>query len=79
MPPSFSALGGAETLDGQTGLEWLDMTASTGFGFQEIQSELLPGGQFEGFRLATRAEVRTFWENAGATTIANSGNSSINY
>ena len=75
----ISALGGTVTLDGQTGLEWLDMTASTGFGYQEIQAELLPGGQFEGFRLATRNEVRTLWENAGATTIANSGNSSTNY
>ena len=56
------------TLDPVTGLRWLDVTNSTLFSYDQILVELGPGGEFEAFRLATSAEVLTFWENAGINT-----------
>ena len=55
------------TLDSDTGLLWLDVTLSTAYSYNEILTELLPGGAFEGFRLATRDEVAILWEHAGIT------------
>jgi len=55
------------TLDSDTGLLWLDVTLSTAYSYNEILTELLPGGAFDGFRLATRDEVATLWEHAGIT------------
>ncbi len=56
------------TLDPVTGLRWLDVTLSTPYSYDEILVQLGPGGVFEGFRLATSAEVLTFWQNAGINT-----------
>ena len=58
---------GADTLtvDPDTGLRWLDVPLSTAFSYDGILVELEAGGQFEGFRLATSDEVRTFFGNAG--------------
>ena len=55
------------TVDTTAGLEWLDLTLSTGLSFDEVAAELGPGGLFEGFRHATAAEIATFWGNAGIT------------
>ena len=56
------------TLDPVTGLRWLDVTNSTLFSYDQILVELGPGGEFAAFRLATSAEVLTFWQNAGINT-----------
>ena len=53
------------TLDSDTGLLWLDVTLSTPYSYNEILVELLPGGEFYGFQLASRSEVTIFWEHAG--------------
>jgi hypothetical protein len=66
------------TYDGETDLEWLDLTVTEGRTFDDITgvdgtNELAPGGDFEGFRHAAAREV-TGWgfaedglyENLGA-------------
>lgn len=40
-------------LDVNTGLDWLDITASAGMTYNEVLSEQGPGGLFEGWRYAT--------------------------
>ena len=56
------------TLDSNTGLQWLDVTLSTPYSYDEILVELLGGGTFEGYRLATSDEVKALWQNAGINT-----------
>jgi hypothetical protein len=53
------------TLDTDTGLRWLDMTESDGLSHEEVLQELMPGGTFEGFRLATSAELAQLFLAAG--------------
>lgn len=53
------------TYDTETGLEWLDVTLSTLYSYDEILTELEHGGTFDGYRLATADEIITFWQNAG--------------
>ena len=45
------------TFDPATGLEWLDVTLSTGRSFVDVAGETGVGGDFEGFRHATEAEL----------------------
>lgn len=59
------------TLDTNTGLGWLDITLSTPYSYDQILLELMPGGGFDGFRLAALSEVTAFWQNAGIPTIGN--------
>ena len=56
---------GSFTLDTATGLDWLDLTATQNYSFNQVSSLLGAGGSFEGYRYATAAEVKTFWANAG--------------
>ena len=56
------------TYDTETGLEWLDVTVSTPYSYDEILIELGPGGAFDGYRLATTDEILGFWQNAGINT-----------
>jgi hypothetical protein len=56
---------GTHTLDTETGLLWLDLTESSGLSHAEVLQALQPGGTFEGYRLATRAEVSALFANAG--------------
>lgn len=53
------------TLDSETGLRWLDLTLSAGLSHTELLQELSPGGTFEGYQLATAAEVAELFVNAG--------------
>jgi hypothetical protein len=53
------------TLDSATGLRWLDLTLSAGLSHTELLQELSPGGTFEGYQLATAAEVAELYVNAG--------------
>lgn len=57
------------TLDTDTGLEWIDPWIPTGSSFHSynyVMDELAPGGEFEGFRYATLAEVEVLlYSSAG--------------
>lgn len=66
---------GLLTVDTSTSLAWLDLTASQLYGlgpggrslgsFRFANSEIGPGGRFDGFRFATLAEVNTLFLDAG--------------
>jgi len=56
---------GTITLDTVTQLRWLDLTVTTNRSYNNIVSQLAPGGIFEGFRYANNSEVSQFWVNAG--------------
>jgi hypothetical protein len=56
---------GSLTVDTETSLAWLDLTLSENRSFNEVSAELGPGGDFEGFRYATQAEVAQLFLNAG--------------
>lgn len=53
------------TVDSDTGLEWLDWTATTNNSYEEIFSRLEPGGNLEGFQYATLGEVSALFTNMG--------------
>jgi hypothetical protein len=58
------------TKDTDTGLEWLDLTISTNRSWDDLvgldgSSEFIFGGDFEGWRYATLAEVQTLLANHG--------------
>jgi len=71
------------TQDTMSGLQWLDLTETYGSPVGTVSAELGTGGQFEGFRFATDAEVENFWLNfgidlsAGAPTSAASLDSNV--
>ena len=48
---------GLITLDTDTGLEWLDLTETRNLNYNYVSSQLGLGGQFEGYRYATKNEV----------------------
>lgn len=56
---------GANTLDTATNLQWLDLSASGGLSYNQVAAQFGSGGQFEGYRFATRAEVLTLFGDAG--------------
>lgn len=58
------------TLDMDTGLEWLDLTASTNCSFNQVATNSCKGGGFAEWRHATESEIRTFWTNAGLVDIS---------
>lgn len=45
------------TRDTDTGLDWLDLTETTGISYDDMLLELGVGGMYEGFRYATTADV----------------------
>jgi hypothetical protein len=52
------------TYDPTTGLRWLDLTESAGYSHTQIVAELLPGGVFDGYHLATMAQVSKLFTDA---------------
>lgn len=60
---------GSITRDTVSGLEWLDLNLTTNKSVSEITSQLGSGGQFQGFRYATSAEVFDFFSHAGIPLI----------
>ena len=79
------------TSDTSTGLEWLDFAVSgdttapanhvstLGRSYVAVQSELGAGGDYEGWRYATREETERFVRNVWGTNIAVSGSPSPQY
>jgi len=55
---------GDHTFDSATDLFWLDLTFSTDLSYIYVSSQLGDGGQFDGYRYATFAEVSQMWDNA---------------
>jgi MYXO-CTERM domain-containing protein len=53
------------TVDGATGLRWLDLDQANGLSYAEIVAATDPGGAFEGWRLATSAEVEGLSSESG--------------
>jgi len=54
------------TRDNTSGLDWLDLTATTSISYDTVLAEQVAGGQFDGWRYATTDEVSTmFLSNFG--------------
>ena len=49
--------------DDTTGLRWLDLTETDNMSYLSVTAQLGTGGMFEGFRVATAAEVVALWSN----------------
>jgi hypothetical protein len=78
--PQFGA--NSLTYDSRTGLTWLDLTFSQGLSFTQTLAAMEPGGQLNGFRYATTAEVFSLFNSAGFKqgfiTLSNPGFEDIN-
>ena len=57
------------THDTVTGLEWLDLTASSGISYDDITLQFAVSGTFEGWHHATRAEVQDLFVNSANLTL----------
>ena len=60
---------GTITRDTVGGLDWLDLPLTTNRSVDDITAQLGVGGEFEGFRYATTAEITALWTEAGITSI----------
>lgn len=54
---------GISTTDKLSGLEWLDVSETSGRSYNDVSSELGAGGEFEGWRYATSSELLTLVSN----------------
>src|SRR5678816_4482770 len=62
------------TRDTEQGLDWLDVPISAGRSYNDVSTQFGVGGDFEGFRYATKDEVRDLLIAVGVTAIDASGN-----
>jgi len=53
------------THDTVSGLNWLDLTETNNISYNAVVSQLGAGGTYDGFRVATSAEVVALWANFG--------------
>jgi hypothetical protein len=53
------------TFDTQTGVRWLDLPLSAGYGHALIVASIGPTGDFAGYELATNAQIATLLGHAG--------------
>ncbi len=60
---------GLLTNDAISGLQWLDWSHTANRSYNDVSSQLGAGGEFEGFRYATEAEVSQLYANAGAPVV----------
>lgn len=56
---------GKITSDTETGVDWLDLTETSGLSYDYVSSQLVSGGRFEGWSFASREQINTFFSNAG--------------
>ena len=77
--PAKAALinGGGYTFDEQSGLDWLDLSATQGQSYNEVLAAIGPGGSLAGWSVASAAQVSTFFDNAGGTPPYDSPNASF--
>ena len=62
------------TTDTVTGFNWLDLTETNGLSYNYVSGQLGAGGDFEGYRYATNAEVVGLWGNFGFDLSVNNAN-----
>ncbi len=60
---------GLLTTDAISGLQWLDWEYTINRSYDDVSSQLGAGGEFEGFRYATYAEVFDLYDHAGVVSI----------
>ncbi|MCW8934309.1 MAG: hypothetical protein OQK98_06255 [Gammaproteobacteria bacterium] len=56
---------GKFTSDTEEGIDWLDLTETSGLSYEYVSSQLGTGGRFEGWSFASREQINTFFSNAG--------------
>lgn len=56
---------GSITRDTSTGLDWLDLSETLNLSYDDVVAEMANGGNYEGWRYATKEEVMLLWENFG--------------
>jgi hypothetical protein len=56
---------GLTTIDTSTSLEWLDLTETQGYSYNEVEALLLPGGVFDEYRRATETEISNMFSSFG--------------
>ena len=56
---------GDYTTDETTGLDWLDLTETSGRSYNDISAKLGSGGEFEGWSYASAAQVAGFFQGFG--------------
>jgi hypothetical protein len=76
---------GGYITDTDTGLDWLDLSATTGFSYDQVVANVGAGGSFDGWTIASFDIVHALFNNAGgagnyggnATSTSNAGNLSL--
>jgi hypothetical protein len=58
---------GLLTLDTTTGYRWLDLTETQGMSFNQVLTQLDVGGDYEGFNVASTAQLQAFFQSGGWT------------
>ncbi len=53
------------TRDTDTGLDWLDLTSTLNISYDDMQTKISSGGEFEDFRYATTADIDRLQQSAG--------------
>ncbi|MDP9044692.1 MAG: PEP-CTERM sorting domain-containing protein [Pseudomonadota bacterium] len=56
---------GVDTFDTATGLQWLDLSQTSGMTFAQVSAQLGAGGAFAGYRYATAAEAQGIFMQFG--------------
>jgi len=59
--------------DTQSGLDWLDVTASINRSYNDVSTQFGTGGDFAGWRYATAAEFGAMWDNITGETAGING------
>ncbi len=58
---------GSFTTDSSTGLDWLDLTATKGYSYNYVVSQLGSGGLFEGWSVANGDQLSGLFDSAGGS------------
>jgi hypothetical protein len=58
---------GSYTTDTRTNLDWLDLTETVNLTFDYVDSQLGPGGEFEGWEYADIWDIESLFDSAGGT------------
>ena len=61
---------GINTFDTATGLEWLDLTQTSGKSFADVSGQFGAGGLFAGYRYATAAETQGIFQQFGLPQVS---------
>lgn len=56
---------GSYTTDDENSLDWLDITETAGYSYEYVSSQLVIGGQFEGWTYASIAQTEELFDSAG--------------